>query len=131
MKTTEKDLAEWATNDRDTGNDLHVYFEDTFGRWDWLEVYEEGVRIGNLMFDEEVEIESPRADIMAAVAAQSAQGAFAFVAACLGVDADDLMFAAMECSQDDMTPPIGAEALMARCSEKARERAAVVADKIL
>ncbi|MDH4216465.1 MAG: hypothetical protein OEV26_04425 [Gallionella sp.] len=121
MKTMEQNLVEWKTNDRDIGDDLHRYFEDEFGRWDWCEIYEEGIRIGNLMFEENVEKFSPRAGLLAAVAAQAARGAVAQIAACLGVERQALEHAIAEWSedQDSLPPPISAEKLLVICAEQA------------
>jgi len=120
-KSIEQHLVEWETNDRDTGDDLHRYFEDEFGRWDWCEIYEEGIRINNLMFDDVVEDFSPLGNIFAAVAAQASHGAFAHIAACLGVDKDALRLAVSEWSedQDNLPAPIGAERLLESCAKQA------------
>ena len=121
MKTMEQNLVEWETNDRDTGDDLHRYFDDEFVRWDWCEIYREGIRVGNLMFEENVEDYSPRADLLAAIAAAAADGVLAHIAACLGVGKEALQLAIAEWSedQDNLPPSISAEKLLAMCAEQA------------
>ena len=101
----------------DFGDNLHRHFEDDFGRWDWCEVYEEGVRIYNLITGENVETFSPLSDIFAAVAAQAHNGAMSSVAAALGVDARDLSVVASEWAenQDDPPSPVGAEKFVEMC----------------
>jgi len=121
MKTIEQHLIEWETNDRDVGDDLHRYFEEEFGRWDWCEVGEEGARIYGVMFNNKVEDGSPLACIFAAVSAQAEHGAFARIAACLGVDRKALRLAVSEWSedQDNLPEPIGAERLLESCAKQA------------
>lgn len=106
-------LLAWEDDDRDPTNDVHNHFE-AFGRWDWIEVAEEGIAIWNVMFDEQVEQDSAMGAVFYGVAAQGAHGAWATVAAALGVDPEHLRIACYDFEfQDDLPPPIGGEALVA------------------
>lgn len=119
---TEAALLDWENESRLVEDDIHVHMAD-FGRWHWSEVADEGRRLCALMFDEEFDKDSPKDSILQGVAAQSAHGVFAAVAAALGVAAEDLEYAIhVEYldRQDDVPRPIGADALM-RVIEEGRK----------
>jgi hypothetical protein len=111
---TEKALRNW---ERAPDNDfIYVHFSE-YERWDWCEVSEEGCRVWNIMFDEDVEAQSPADGVFGAMCACSAKGAIKAVAAALGVDAESLQNAVAEWydNQDQLPPPVGAMRLMELC----------------
>jgi len=122
--TTEAALRGWENDDRgDTPDDLHCHFND-FGRWDWCEIATEARRVWNMMFsgkllDEDVQDDSPMDGVWGAAAAQASHGAFAAVAAALGVPARALELSLAEWyeNQDNPPPPITPEELLKRCAE--------------
>lgn len=118
---SEKVLLDWESDDRDPGDDLHRHFED-YGRWDWCDISDEGRRVWNLMFNDEIEEWSPQDGVFSAIAAQASHGAFAAVAAALGVDMEALRHAAAEWyeNQDNLPPPVSPEQFMAKCVEAAQ-----------
>lgn len=124
-KETEEILRNWEKTDEDVGDTLHRHFGE-FGRWEWLDVNAEGLRVWNLMFEEAAETFSPIDDLISAVAGQAASGAYAAMAAALGVRADALELAVAEWSekQDCPPPPAGPEGLMLKVAEYAAEIAA-------
>ena len=96
----------------DTCDDLHQYM-DAWGRWNWTEVAREGRRLWNAMFKDEIEHNSPQDGLIAAVAAQAADGVFAAVAAMLDLEKDDLMNLVMPWyhDQDQRPAPVSPEIL--------------------
>jgi hypothetical protein len=103
----DKELAGYVGSPSLWGDDMHNHF-DKFGRWDWVDVKAEGSRVYGLMFDCDVEDDSPIDDLISAVAAQAHDGAMCAVAACLGVPARALTLAVAEWSenQDQLPPPV-------------------------
>jgi len=85
----EEKLKNWKNGNTDTYEAAMGHFAQ-FGSWNDGDIAEEGIRLFNLMFDAEIEQCSPMSDIFTAVAAQSANGAFAAVAKMLGVSFYDL-----------------------------------------
>ena len=83
---TERALRDWPNQEMDTQSLVHEHFESV-GDWDWCEIVDEARRIFPLAFDVEVEPNSAIDLMLLGVAAQSAYGAFAAVAASIGVDA--------------------------------------------
>ncbi|MFA5186965.1 MAG: hypothetical protein WC551_10835 [Patescibacteria group bacterium] len=115
---TESRLLDWENPNTETLCDAHFHMKD-FGRWDWVDVSDEGVRIWNLMFDDNIESLSAADSVFSAIAAQSAEGAFNAVAAALGVDPEALKLVAA-CwyeNQDDLPPPVSAEKFMEMVAE--------------
>lgn len=118
-KETEEALRDWQNIDRDPADDLHRHFGE-YGRWDWCEISDEARRVWNLMFpDNEVHENSPIDGVLGAVAAQASHGAFAAVAAALGVNTDALELAVSYWyeGQDEPPKPITPEELLHRCVE--------------
>ena len=85
----EKRLLDWKSGKTDTYENAMGYFAQ-FESWNDGEIAEEGIRLLNVMFDLDIEQYSPIHDVIMAVAAQSANGAFSAVAQMLGVEVDDL-----------------------------------------
>lgn len=96
---TEDRLKSWNAEDAFPLDDMHVHMRD-FGRWYWEDAATEGRRIYNLMFNENVENDSPVDAVFQGVAAQAAHGVFAAVAAALGVSPEAVKMA-MEPWYDD------------------------------
>ena len=118
-KKTEETLKNWENGENDISDDIHHHFND-FGRWNWCDIYREGSRVWNLMFpDEPISEDSAVEAIFSGIAAQAEAGAFAQVAAALGVDAEALRMTASEWGedQDNLPPPVGPEKFMERISE--------------
>ena len=127
-RITRESLAEWNTDDdRDVCDDLHVYFENAFARWDWRDIADEGTSLWGLMFNQELEKYSPADGVIAAVAAQSHHGAIAAVAAALGVEIDALDCAVSPWSenQDDPPPPVGFDGLKVEVEKSQQELEAI------
>lgn len=102
---TEAALKDWQNDERCVLDDLIRHFEDGFGRWDWCEIAEEARRVHNLMFHDDVEDESPTDCLWSAVAAQANHGAYAAVAAALGVDRGALERAVARWEENQDNPP--------------------------
>lgn len=128
---TEAALLRWYESESDVCDDLHRHFE-AFGEWDWLDVSDEARRVFNLMFpglyeQGPVEEFSPIDGVWTAAAAQAAHGAFAAVAAALGVDARALEAAVQPWYEagphNTAPPPISAQAFVALVQEEAAHRA--------
>lgn len=112
-KETEDRLKSWDSESAVPLDDMTVHMND-FGRWSWYDIAEEGRRISNLMFDEDVESDSPADAVIHGVAVQAAKGVFAAVAAALGVSAQAFEMA-MEPwyeDQDDHPKPMSPEKLV-------------------
>ena len=105
---TERALRDWPNQEMDTQSLVHEHFESV-GDWDWCEIVDEARRIFPLAFDVEVEPNSAIDLMLLGVAAQSADGAFAAVAAFLGVDARALKSAVAPWyeNQRSLPPPVG------------------------
>jgi len=117
-KVTKESLAKWCDEDYDTclEDDLYKYFGKTYNRWDWCEIYREGVSVWNTMFPEdEIDEDSPKGCVFAAITAHAAEGAYAAVATALGVDKDHLEMVVAEWyeMQDCPPPPVGYDGLKA------------------
>ena len=121
-RVTMESLADW-DNRKSIEDELHYYFEDTYGGWDWCDIYREALKVWKVMFDEEIEDSSAVAAIFAAVAAQSAYGAFAAVAAAIGLDAKGLEAAVSDWyeNQDDLPKPVSCEELNEKVKEETRQ----------
>ena len=117
---TEAKLRNWARDDAVTDDDMHRHMRD-FGRWDWCEIADEGRRIYGVMFGEEVESGSAVDAIIGGVSAQAADGAWAAVAAALGVDAEDVRMAVADWyeKQDATPPPVSPDRFMELIAEAA------------
>ena len=116
---TENALKDWQNEARDSGDDLHHHFSE-YGRWDWCEISDEARRVWNLMFDEDIDDDSPKDGVWTAAAAQAAEGAFSTVAAALGVDAKAFQMAIAPWyeNQDEPPPAVTAERLIELCNEE-------------
>lgn len=116
---TRESLADWDNVKKDIGDDLIVYFQYTYGKWDWCEIYREGLSIWELMFNEKIDVFSPAGEVIAAVAAQAMHGAFSAVAAAIGIKEDELLHAVDEWyeGQDHLPPPVGYDGLKAKVEE--------------
>jgi hypothetical protein len=90
-------------------------------RWYWRDVADEGVRVYNIMFNENAERHSPLDSLIANIAASAASGVFTAIAAAMGVKTS-----ALECAvsrwydgQDMATPAIGLDRLRQMLPTKA------------
>jgi hypothetical protein len=102
-------------------DEMHQHFT-MFGRWNWCEIADEGRRVLNERFGGEVEQDSPTDIVLSAVAAQAWEGAFAAVAAMLGIEhvmALQLVAYAWYDHKDNLPPPISIEELRRRVAEQA------------
>ncbi len=100
----------------DAGEALHGYMIE-HGRWQWCEIANEARRVWNLMFSDTVEKDSAMDAVWTAAAAQAADGAYAAVAAALGVDCIALRDAVEPwlLKQDSPPPPISPQRLLELC----------------
>lgn len=117
---TEQALRNWTQIDDDGGRtDAAQEHFDDFGRWYDIDVAAEGNRVLGLMLGVGIEPDSPIAAVMAAVATQAAEGAFASVAAALGISAWALELAVAHWyeDQDDPPPPVSAARLLELVAE--------------
>ena len=105
MREDTRELRHWASPLALQGDAVQHQMRD-FGRWDWVEVAEEGRRLWNRINDQEAEQDSPVAAVLDAVAAQAAHGAFAAVAAALGVPAAALEVAVARWYENQDQPPV-------------------------
>jgi hypothetical protein len=114
-------LANWMAEDSHPPCDAaHGHFEE-FEPWDWCAIADEGLRLWNLMFADGTPAEDGSA-ISApihGVAAAAANGAFAAVAAALGVSPHHLQVAVsdyywgpMDATTAPVPAPVGADGLM-------------------
>jgi hypothetical protein len=102
LTDTEKRIMQWAdeANDSDTCNDIHVHFDELAEKFDdWPAVADEGVRLWNMMFKDDVEQFSAIDGVIAGVAGAAYDLAIRQVAKQLGVSRLALM-AAMERESD-------------------------------
>lgn len=105
--------------DYDVVDALHTHMTD-WDRWHWCDIADEARRVWNLMFCDTVEKDSAMDAVWTAAAAQAADGAFAAVAAALGVD----RFALREAvepwlyAQDSPPPPITPQRLLEMCGHE-------------
>lgn len=102
---------EWCLDDaydKDISDELHIHFENTFGRWDWCEIGDEAKRIYELATGEELDDWCLTNSLFNAVAAQAKHGAYAAVAAALGLDAESLsmVVATWHENQDELPKPV-------------------------
>lgn len=99
-------------------DEFHLHFED-FDRWCWAEVSEEGLRIWNQLFNEELSSESTVALLFDAVACQAAMGVVSAMAHALGIDRASL-FGAIALwfeNQDDCPDAVGWPEFMDTCTQ--------------
>ena len=103
----------------DAGEALHEYMID-YGRWHWCDIADEARRVWNLMFCDWVEKDSAMDAVWTAAADQAADGAYAAVAAALGVDRIALRDAVEPwlIKQDSPPPPISPQSLLELCSDE-------------
>lgn len=115
---TKQYLADWESDEEFDPEVLHLYFEETYGRWYWPEIYTEGISVFKLMFDEEFDDYSPMGVVFAAVGAQAADGAFSAVAAAIGTTTQKLRCAVAPWyeNQDELPPPIGCSGIQKEVS---------------
>lgn len=78
-------LDEGEDDEVDLGDALHVYFEMA-GPRQWLEVRDEARRIAERLYEPDFEEGSPIDDLLAATAAQAADGVWQAVAEAFGLD---------------------------------------------
>ena len=117
-KKTENALINWESDANDTGDDMHRHFQDV-GYWHWGDISDEGRRIYNLMFSENVEDSSPHSAVFDGIAAQSAHGVYAAFAAALGLDSEVLEITISEWmeNQKDLPAPVDWHEFMNRYKE--------------
>lgn len=98
---------------------MHNYMIE-HGRWHWCEIADEARRVWNLMFYDTVEKDSAMDAVWTAAADQAADGAYAAVAAALGVDRIALRDAVEPwlIKQDSPPPPISPQSLLELCSDE-------------
>lgn len=125
---SEASLIDWENNEY-LGDDLHCHFENK-DQWDWTEIRHEWLRLNNLMFDEDVQLNSPREDLACAAICQGYNGAIAAVAAALGVDSKTLGMAVSEWAEGkakgDVPAAIGFDGLKKGCEEREEELRALI-----
>ena len=94
--------------DKDISDELYNHFEHTFGRWYWCDIGDEAQRIYELATGCEAEEGSLLNSLFNASAAQGEHGAYAAVAAALGLDAKALrmVVATWYENQDALPPPV-------------------------
>lgn len=118
-QVSEEALIDWQNN-KFLDDDLHCYFENK-GQWDWTEIRHEWVRLNNLMFSEDVHLNSPKEELASAAICQGFKGAISAVAAALGVDAQTLDVAVAEWTEGKekgkVPAPIGFDGLKNICAE--------------
>ena len=112
-KVTETLVLLWENQDSDLLSDSLVLHFKNHDRWFWRDVAEEGLRVYNMMFEENAEKCSPLDSLITNVAASAADGVFAAIAAAMGVRSSDLECAVSRWydDQDIATPAIGLERL--------------------
>ena len=120
-----EEVKNWDAKDADdTGNLLHRYFRATELR-DWCAVADEGLRVHKWMFNEEVQQYSPLDSHISAVAAQSAHGVYAALAAALGLEVKYLQFVLAAWDEldpaDPDPPPISIKEFMQRYKKEKAE----------
>ena len=125
---TENALLSWYDTEDDVCDALHDHFVN-LDRWEWCEIADEARRVWNLMFKDEVEMHSPMDAVWTAAAAQASYGAFAAVAAALGVKTFALQEAVAPWMENQNSPPhpIPAERLMELCEEATTNRRRLLA----
>lgn len=98
-------------------DEFHDHFQD-FGRWEWIEIAEEGQRIWSLLSREDVTYQS---SLIHAVSAQAFYGALDVVSAALGLDSRVLasMLGPWTDRQDDPPPAVTMESFMQAYREEA------------
>ena len=133
MKALIEEIKNWDAEDADDTSDLlHRYFGATNLR-DWCAVADEGLRVHKLMFNEEVQQYSPLDALISAVAAQSAHGVYAALAAALGLEVKYLQFVLAswdELEPHDPDPPaISIEEFMQRYKQEKAEWEAQYGDR--
>ena len=117
-----EELKNWADEDADdTNNLLHRYFEASQIRH-WCSVSDEGSRAYNIMFNEEVERDSPLDALFSGIAAQAAHGVWETVAEAFGLEAKyvHMVLATYEElePEDARIPPITFEQFMKMYKEE-------------
>ncbi len=104
---TLNDLKEWENYEGDLEDCLHVYFSEEFKKRDWLDIHEEGSRLYSIMFDTDVEENSPIDYLFEAVAAAAATGAFIAISKAIGIENNHHLQIAVEdyyCNNSDAAP---------------------------
>jgi hypothetical protein len=87
LKTLNKEDAEV-----DSEYALFVHFSsENFNEWSWCDIYQEGLRVFNLIYDTKVEDETVLSDLFAAMCAQAQDSAFYAICAALGVSSEALI----------------------------------------
>jgi len=119
---TDTEIFNWALSEDSTEDDFHQHFE-TFGRWNWCDVAEESRRIRSVIAVEPLHTNYAIDAVLSATAAQASFGAYAAMAAALGVDSDDLRITVAQWSerQNNPPPPVTAERLMEMVKETRQE----------
>ena len=102
-------MRNWADDDydEDISDLMHAYFEATKLR-DWCDIADEARHLWEFLFDEPLEEYSPVDGLLAAVAAQAANGIYAAVASALDLNPEYLKFVLSEWEEgvkDDTVPP--------------------------
>jgi len=110
----ERLILKWDDQDdlSDTNDLIHQHFTDlepTFE--DWGDVADEGLRLWNLMFEENVEPDSPAEGVLAGIAAAAYNLAIFQIAKQIGVSCGSLMIAL------EQDPAGDAQTLQARCKD--------------
>jgi hypothetical protein len=122
-KETEQKLINWENldDDEDVCDLLHKHFSE-YNQWDWCEISDEARRIYNLMFDENCENNSPLDGIWTAAAALAEKGAYAAIAAAIGIDTMALKLAVAPWyeNQDDLPKPVSIEKFIELCEEETK-----------
>lgn len=122
---SEEDLIDWQNN-KFLDDDLHCHFENK-DQWYWPDIKNEWIRLNNLMFGADVQLNSPIEELASAAICQGFKGAISAVAAALGVDAQTLELSVAEWvegkAEGKLPAQIGFEGLKNRCAEwEAKQR---------
>jgi hypothetical protein len=101
-------------------DEFHEHFQD-FGRWEWIEIANEGRRIWSLLYQEEVTYHSAQSALIHAVSAQAFYGALDVVSAALGLDSQVLActLGPWTDRQDDPPPAMTLDNFMQTYQEEA------------
>lgn len=107
-------ILRWEDVDVDEADELHLHFtalEESGQLTDWIDVTDEGRRLWNMMFDDQVEEGSAIDSVLAAVAASGYELALRHIAKQLGVSLH-----AVKCALERSGKP-DAERFVAKCRQ--------------
>jgi hypothetical protein len=118
---TDDELRNWEEWDDDLDCILFDHFSGANVRH-WPDVYREGIRVWNVMFQLEMEDESPQSGVLSAIAVQSANGVFESFGAALGVNPEILKHVLHKYYELDKRPrPMGLERFKKAIEKESRD----------